>query len=290
MKTSGDGANTGWSEMLATDAQVHMARMTRDAAQSINTSSDTKIEFDNEDFDVGDIADPVTNDRFDIVRTGKYLISASWFCPGIDNADQVNIFIKLNGTTDFIRDTKGGHSPADQTLSASVVTIVELTAGDYLELYVRHTEGASQNTSTTLQFRPRMSVTELATSAGSGTLPAIAGSVTSTANVAAIGTTNLVGSATAGLYMVSGYMHTTTAGDGVCTSDVTIGWTYNSAAKTEEVVSNHDQEVDETYSQIPPTVVRVDGAANLTYAVSLDAGGDCTNATFDAYLIAERLQ
>ena len=121
--------------------------------------------------------------------------------------------------------------------------------------------------------------------------PYILGNISTTGLTAAVSTANIVASATAGLYRVAGYMQTTTASTGVCTSDVTIGWTYNSSAKTLEVVSNHDQNTDETYSQIPPTIVRIDASINLTYAISLDAGGgDCTNVVFDAYLVAERIQ
>lgn len=117
------------------------------------------------------------------------------------------------------------------------------------------------------------------------------GNAASTGQTAAITTTSLVASAPAGLYRLSGYMQTTTASAGVCTSDVTFGWTYNSSAKTLQVVSNHDQAVDETYSQIPTTIIRSQASANITYAVSLDAGGgDCSSATFDVYIVAERLQ
>ncbi len=119
----------------------------------------------------------------------------------------------------------------------------------------------------------------------------IPGRISTTGASAAITTANIVGTAAAGLYRVSGYLQTTTAAAGACTSDVTIGWTYNSAAKTEEVVSNHDENTDEQYSQIPPTIVRVEALTDLTYAVSLDAGGgDCSNAVFDVYLVAERIQ
>lgn len=120
--------------------------------------------------------------------------------------------------------------------------------------------------------------------------PAILGHVAVTGASSAVGATNIVASAAAGLYRVSGYMQTTTLADAACTSDVTLGWTYNSEAKALEVVSNHDQRTDETYSQIPPTVIRSGGSANITYIISLDAGGDCTNAVFDYYLTAERIQ
>ncbi len=124
-----------------------------------------------------------------------------------------------------------------------------------------------------------------------GTTGARWGNVATTGQTAAIATANLIASAPAGLYRVSGYMQTTVASVGVCTSDVTVGWTYNSSAKTLQIVVNHDQAVDEGYSQIPETILRLDASINLTYAISLDAGGgDCTNATYAAFLVAERLQ
>lgn len=113
--------------------------------------------------------------------------------------------------------------------------------------------------------------------------------ISATGQTAAITTTNLVASAAAGLYRISGYLHTTTAADGVCTSDITIGWTYDSSAESGETVSNHDQNVDNTNSQFS-LVLASDASANITYAVSLDAGGDCTNAEFDAFIVAERIQ
>jgi hypothetical protein len=122
-------------------------------------------------------------------------------------------------------------------------------------------------------------------------IPTRLATVAITGRTSAITTTNIIASAPAGLYRISGYMQTTTASAGVCTSDVTLGWTYNSSAKTLEDVSNHNQAVDETYSQIPTAIVRSDASGNITYAVSLDAGGgDCTSAAFAVFVVAERLQ
>ena len=122
--------------------------------------------------------------------------------------------------------------------------------------------------------------------------PAILGSVSVTGATAAVGATNILtgGAETAGMYRISGYMQTTTLADAACTSDVTIGWTYNSDVKALEVVSNHDQRTDETYSQIPTTTALIDASTNITYIISLDAGGDCTNAVFDYSLALERIQ
>ncbi len=183
------------------------------------------------------------------------------------------IYIRAIGNpTEFLLDC----SSSSGAFTLDNVTLKEVTGGDFLVNNDLKVDGQlhSYNQQSTV---------------GLGQ-PYTLGNISTTGLTAAVSTANIVASAAAGLYRVSGYMQTTTQAAGVCTSDVTIGWTYNSAAKTEEVVSNHDQAVDETYSQIPPTIVRVDAAANLTYAISLDAGGDCSNAVFDAYLVAERMQ
>jgi len=115
-------------------------------------------------------------------------------------------------------------------------------------------------------------------------------SVSATAQNAAITTTNLLAAAAAGTYRVAGYLHTTTASDGACTSALTIGYTYNSGAKTLTPITGHSHAVDETASQ-GTAILRNDASANITYAVDLTAGGgDCTNAVFALYVTLERLQ
>lgn len=131
--------------------------------------------------------------------------------------------------------------------------------------------------------------TQVTTDYRNGTVATVA-AVAITGRTTAIGATSLLASAPAGLYRASGYLQTTTASAGVCTSDISFIWTYNSSAKTKEVVSNHDQAVDETYSNMPNTTFRNQASANIQYSVSLDAGGDCTGAVYDVYVSLERLQ
>lgn len=108
-----------------------------------------------------------------------------------------------------------------------------------------------------------------------------------TTQSAAIASGNLLASAPAGTYRVSAYIHTTTASAGVCTSSVTIGWTYNSASKTKNIVSSHSHAADETAND-GSAVFRV-GSGNITRAVDLTAGGDCSNAVFDIFITLERI-
>ena len=118
---------------------------------------------------------------------------------------------------------------------------------------------------------------------------ALFSSVSLTAQNAAITTTNLLATALVGTYRVAGYLHTTTASDGACTSALTIGYTYNSGAKTLIPITGHSHAADETASQ-GTAILRNDASANITYAVDLTAVADCTNAVFDLYITLEKLQ
>jgi hypothetical protein len=71
---------------------------------------------------------------------------------------------------------------------------------------------------------------------------------------------------------------------------VTLGWTFNGGAKTANMIAAHSHAVDEVNSQ-GTYILRNDGAANITYAVDLTAGGgDCANAVYSLYMTLERLQ
>lgn len=115
-----------------------------------------------------------------------------------------------------------------------------------------------------------------------------AASLSLTGQVAAIPTANLVAAAPAGLYRLTGYLQTTTQSAGACTSTLTIGWTYNAAAKTQTPILLYSHAVDEGYATASASL-RSAAGANITYAVSL-AGANCANAVYDLYVVLDRLQ
>ncbi len=163
-KSTGDGTNTGWSEFAA-GTSADMAKMSRAAAQSIPSSAATKIAFDTEEYDVGGIADPVTNDRFNILKPGKYLITANYYISNaLDDGEGMDIRIYKNGTQ--IKVATKFSSNINQWYSVEVSDVFDLTTGDYIELYVDHFEGAAVSTDTSVDLRPSMSVTQLDASGG----------------------------------------------------------------------------------------------------------------------------
>lgn len=129
---------TGW-RIVAEVRQSHVAKMIRAASQpSVASGSDVKILFDTVDSDNAGIADAVTNLRFDIKRTGKYLVVASWHTGNVMNTgQQANIKVYVNNALAEI----GGQqwiSTNSQNLSPNYTTMMSLIAGDYVEMRVRH--------------------------------------------------------------------------------------------------------------------------------------------------------
>jgi len=153
----GNGATL--TEVGAGGSSLDSAQMTRTAAQSINTGTWTKIAFDAEVFDNGGIADVVTNDRFDVATTDQYTVDAFVAIPGIDDGERVLLAIRVN-TVD-VRYAAGFSVLSNMVVTVSRSTVLDLTSGDYVELYAHHSEGAAQNTETSEGYMPRMSIKQV---------------------------------------------------------------------------------------------------------------------------------
>lgn len=152
------GTGTGTGEAL------HLAKMTRDAAQSIPSDGNEKIDFDNIEFDTGGIASTDTG-RFTIKTAGRYLVNAAcMLVDSLDSGEGLWIFIYKNGATArFYMNYTG---VANGYGSVEINEIMDLEVDDYLELYVFHNEGSAQNTRSSVYDKPRMSVIQLAESTG----------------------------------------------------------------------------------------------------------------------------
>ncbi len=114
-----------------------MARMSAD--QSISSNTATKVDFDTEVFDTDGAYDHSTNQRFTVPtgKAGKYYITCTL---GTDDGNEGSTFvvdIRKNGSNsgessyNRIQRTSG-------VLSFDAHTIIDLSAGDYIEIYARH--------------------------------------------------------------------------------------------------------------------------------------------------------
>ena len=108
--------------------------------QTVATATETKIQFDNESYDLGGEFDPTTNYRFTSTNGGFYIISLSIYFNSVVNT--ITLSTKRNGN--IVGQTS--ISPATVNYQTAGTThIVRLTAGQYLEFYVTHTKGSDAN-------------------------------------------------------------------------------------------------------------------------------------------------
>jgi len=162
-KASGDGTNTGWEEMAATaGSTAHMAKMRRDAAQSLTELEITAVDFDNVEFDVGGMAD-VTNNRFIIQKAGKYIVSAFWTGENMPSG-HIDSLIYKNGTSQMLY--RHYYKLAGCEVPGPITEVFDLVEGDYIEFYIKAGTGSGLSTSTAAQFKPRMSIIQLDAAGG----------------------------------------------------------------------------------------------------------------------------
>ena len=138
--------------VISDELHPHAAKMSRRASQGVPGGS-TRVDFDTVDFDVGGLADPAAN-RFVIVRTGLYTVSAYWLLPFPGTDGRVNVMINNTHQAQDIRSDGEGRS------NPSVTDIFFLQTGDRLEMQMDN-ESAGASTNVASQHWPRMSVTEI---------------------------------------------------------------------------------------------------------------------------------
>ena len=132
----------------------------RNTTQSITTATLTKASLNNSLSNVGDVVDVVTNNRINIRRTGQYSVSAlTAIAFTLDDQEQLQCLIYVNGVIVTYSASWVSAGVSDRVIVATMSTVLSLTAGDYVELWIYHTEGASQNTNTTIY--PALSLFEI---------------------------------------------------------------------------------------------------------------------------------
>jgi hypothetical protein len=96
-----------------------------------------------------------------------------------------------------------------------------------------------------------------------------------TGNTANIAVGNLLASAPAGLYRVNAYVHTTAPEGSACTLDVDISYAYNGGAKTVNLVSAHNLNVDENATS-GTRLIQIGNATNIQRSLT----GSCTRTAY----------
>ena len=153
-----DGAVT--RAKLASDVQKHVCKLHRSSAQSIaNEGSGTTVAFDAAEVNVGGMAD-LANHRVTIQRSGRYLIAFSTSSGDVTGAGQLwQATATVNGETRVIG--RAWSPAANRNVTAFATSVLDLSAGDYVQMIIYQNTGASRNTPTTSWDRPQLTVAEL---------------------------------------------------------------------------------------------------------------------------------
>lgn len=116
----------------------------RNATQSIANATSVKVQFNNEQFDDGNMFDSSTNFRFTPTVAGKYLLVACVNIDGTVDTARVSVMIQKSGG-----DAAGAqaHASTNSQQGMSVSTIQSANGStDYFEVYIVQSSGSSQNT------------------------------------------------------------------------------------------------------------------------------------------------
>jgi len=113
-------------------------------AQTIGNNSNTKVTFDSEVFDSDNA---FASNKFTVPsgKGGKYYIGYGLNCSGLDDGESIQASIFKNGSTVNFG-FAGQFSPAgSQEIKFTSFAILDLSAADYIELFVQHFEGANMD-------------------------------------------------------------------------------------------------------------------------------------------------
>lgn len=156
VKIQSDGSN--WHILEKNLIPFH-AKITRDAAQSISHDTITVVNYDNEVFDVGSIADTSSTYRVTIKRAGKYQIVVYNSLQAFEHK-YIASGLKLNGST--VQKYHFDYSSHGSARPMSTLTItLDLASGDYVEGLVYHNSGVTKSTSTSLHYKPELTIKEI---------------------------------------------------------------------------------------------------------------------------------
>lgn len=153
-------ANTDW--IVEYDGRISCKTvLNRNTAQSIPNNTLEKILLNNSVTDVGNLGDPTTNNRIDIRRNGTYTIRGSVGIPNLDDQEYTTVGVYVNGVAYLW--FRICHALSFTGTEVSIPSgVFDFVDGDYIELFVQHTQGAAQNTITTpTAFVPRLEAIEL---------------------------------------------------------------------------------------------------------------------------------
>ena len=156
VKIQSDGSN--W-HILEKNLVPFLAKITRDASQSISHDTITVVNYDSSTFDNGSIADTSSNYRVTIKRAGKYQIAVYNSLTAYEQRYLAS-GVKLNGSTVQKYHFDYSSSSVGRPMSTLIITL-DLSSGDYIEGLVYHNSGVTKSTNTSLHYKPELTIKEI---------------------------------------------------------------------------------------------------------------------------------
>lgn len=133
--------------------------MERQTAQSINNATPVKVQLATAVINAGNVCD-TTNYKIVVRRSKNYEISLFGSLGGVfEDQEFLEIEAYVNGVLKKFYASHTSTPSTNRYQSPSLTFKIPLNAGDYVELYMYHTEGAAQNTDTT--YYPQLAVLEV---------------------------------------------------------------------------------------------------------------------------------
>ncbi len=156
---SGDTINLAGSAYAEAGTNTPAFSVWLDSTQAVANTTATKIIFNDEDYDT-DSAYDTSNGRFTVPtgEAGKYVFTCSVQAPDMTDGKYFWVRWYVNGSA---TKTIGGtvryqgwtqnFASASANLNMSAVCQIDLSVGDYVELYMYHNRGSSFNLDTEMQ-------------------------------------------------------------------------------------------------------------------------------------------
>lgn len=116
------------------------------ANQSINNNTVTLIQFNTEYWDTDSAYDTSTY-KFTVPsgQGGKYVFTSSLFMASMDNGETLEHYFYKNGSEILRARNKNDAYGGGQDVITNTSFVVDLAATDYVQLYVRHFAGVTNN-------------------------------------------------------------------------------------------------------------------------------------------------
>lgn len=143
---AGGAGDTDW--VVEYDGRIPCQALLRLSADQTSVADETftKIVLDAEDIDIGNIADPTTNNRINTRRAGNYQISGA-FTVALAAADKVGLGTIYKGGARALDIGRGSTGTGSTGVTVSGSVLFPMDAPNFLELYVWQTSGGSRTVS-----------------------------------------------------------------------------------------------------------------------------------------------